>query len=141
MTTSMTAIADTILVVTSTRSMGASHTGLGVYEYSFSMRGNTLGVSTHRELFSYTPWGFPEHGGFPASYKGNFGAGCWCFDYKINTVHWAIVYIGFRRNTKELKVRTSFQSSTQLLMSASHLMFLTSIDSILLSSVAFFFFF
>ena len=50
--------------------MGASHTGLGVYEYGFSMRGNILGVSMHREPFSYTPWGFPEHGGFPASYTG-----------------------------------------------------------------------
>ena len=30
MTTSMTAIVDTIPVATSTRSMGASHTGLGV---------------------------------------------------------------------------------------------------------------
>ena len=57
-----TAIADTIPVATSTGSMGASHTGLGVYEYGFSMRGNTQGVSTHREPFSYTPWGFPEHG-------------------------------------------------------------------------------
>ena len=70
MTINTTAIADTILVATSTRSMGASHTGLGVYEYSFSMHGNTLGVSTHREPFSYTPWGFPEHRGFPASYTG-----------------------------------------------------------------------
>ena len=68
MTTSMTAIADTILVATSTGSMGASHTGLGVHEYGFSMRGNTLGVSTHGEPFLYTPWGFPEHGGLPASY-------------------------------------------------------------------------
>ena len=71
MTTSTTAIADTIPVATSTKSMEASHTGLGVYEYSFSMHGNTLGVSMHREPFSYTPWGFPEHGGFPASYTGN----------------------------------------------------------------------
>ena len=63
MTTSTTAIVDTIPVATSTGSMGASHTG-------FSMCGNTLGVSTHREPFSYTPWGFPEHGGFPASYTG-----------------------------------------------------------------------
>ena len=70
MTTSMTAIADTILVATSTGSMGASHTGLEVYEYGFSMCGNTLGVLTHREPFSYTPRGFPEHGGFPASYTG-----------------------------------------------------------------------
>ena len=58
MTTSTTAIVDTILVATSTGSMGASHTGLGVYEHGFSMRGNTLGVSMHREPFSYT------HGGF-----------------------------------------------------------------------------
>ena len=36
------------------------------------MHGNTLGVSTHREPFSYTPWGFPEHGGFPASYTGQW---------------------------------------------------------------------
>ena len=64
MTTSMTAIADTIPVATSTGSTGASHTDLGVYEYGFSMCGNTLGVSMHRELSSYTPWGFPEHGGF-----------------------------------------------------------------------------
>ena len=68
MTITMTATADTITVATSTGSMGASHTGLGVYEYGSSMRGNTLRVSTHREPFSYTPWGFPEHGGFPASY-------------------------------------------------------------------------
>ena len=59
MTINTTVIRDTILVATSTGSMGASHTGLGVYEYGFSMRGNTLGVSTHREPFSYTPWGFP----------------------------------------------------------------------------------
>ena len=71
MTINMTAIVDTIPVATSTGSMGASHTGLGVYEYGFSMRGNTLGVSTHREPFSYTPWGFPEHAGFPASYSGH----------------------------------------------------------------------
>ena len=71
MTTSTTAIADTVPVATSTGSMGASHTGLGVYEYGFSMHGNTLGVSTLRELFLYTPWGFPEHGGFPASYTGS----------------------------------------------------------------------
>ena len=70
MTINTTAIADTIPVATSTGSMGASHTGLGVYEYGFSMRGNTLGVSTHREPFSYTLWGFPEHEGFPASYTG-----------------------------------------------------------------------
>ena len=68
MTTNMTAIVDTILVATSTRSMVASHTGLGVYEYGISMHGNTIGVSTHREPFSYTLWGFPEHGGFQASY-------------------------------------------------------------------------
>ena len=68
MTINTTAIADTIPVATSTGSMGASHTGLAVYEYGFSMRGNTLGVSMHREPFSYTPWGFPEHGGFLASY-------------------------------------------------------------------------
>ena len=71
MTTSTTVIADTIPVATSTGSMGASHTGLGVYEYGFSMCGNTLGVSKHRGPFSYTPWGFPEHGGFPASYTGS----------------------------------------------------------------------
>ena len=71
MTITTTAIAGTIQVVTSTGSMGASHTGLGVYEYGFSMRGNTLGVSTHREPFSYTPWGFPEHEGFLASYTSS----------------------------------------------------------------------
>ena len=64
----MTAIADTILVATLTGSMLVSHTGLGVYEYGVSMHGNTIGVSLHRELFSYTPQGFPEHGGFWASY-------------------------------------------------------------------------
>ena len=69
--TSTTAIVDTIPVATSTGSMGASHTGIGVYKYGFSMRGNNLGVSTHREPFSYTPWGFPEHGGFPVSYTGS----------------------------------------------------------------------
>ena len=69
MTTSTTAIVDTIPVATSTGSMEASHTGLGVYEYSFSIHGNTIGVSMHREPFSYTPWGFPEHGGFPASHR------------------------------------------------------------------------
>ena len=58
---------DTILVATSTRSMGASHTGLGVYEYSFSMHGNTLGFPCI-ENCSHTTWGFPEHGGFLASY-------------------------------------------------------------------------
>ena len=70
MTINTIAIVDTILVATSTGSMGASHTALGVYEYGFSMYGNTLGVSTHREPFSYTPWGFPEDGSFPASYTG-----------------------------------------------------------------------
>ena len=71
MTTIMTAITDTIPVAISTGSIGASHTGLGVYENGFSMHGNTLGVSMHRELFSYTLWGFPENGGFPASYTGS----------------------------------------------------------------------
>ena len=49
--------------------------GLGVSEYGFSMRGNTLGVSTHREPFSYMPWGFREHGGFLASYTGTGNQG------------------------------------------------------------------
>ena len=75
MTTSTTAIADTIPVATSTGSMGAFHTGLGVYEYGFSMCGNTLGVSTHREPLSYSLWGFPEHGGFLASYTGTGNQG------------------------------------------------------------------
>ena len=45
----MTAIADTIPVAISTGSTGASHTGWGVYEYSFSMRGGfqNMGVSRH----------------------------------------------------------------------------------------------
>ena len=73
MTTNTTAIVDTI----STGGMGASHTGLGAYEYGVSMRGNTRGVSTHREPFSYTPWGFPEHGGFPVSYTGGASAFNW----------------------------------------------------------------
>ena len=68
MTTNSTAIVDIISVATSTGSNGASHTGLVVSEYSVSMHGNTPGASTHREPFSGTPWGFPEDGGFQASY-------------------------------------------------------------------------
>ena len=44
MTTNTTAIVDTISVATLTRSMVASHTGVGAYEYGVSMCGNPIGV-------------------------------------------------------------------------------------------------
>ena len=72
MTCVSTAITTTIVVAISTRSMGVSHTGKGVSQYSVSMHRNTVGASMHRELYSDTPWGFPQHGGFHASYTGHF---------------------------------------------------------------------
>ena len=71
MTCFLTTIKTTIEVAISTGSMGVSHTGVGVSEYGVSMHINTIGASTHRELYSDTPWGFPQHGGFHASYTGN----------------------------------------------------------------------
>ena len=50
-----TAITDTIPVAISTRSLGASHTGLGIYEYGFSMHGNYLGVS-HSTIKTHNLW-------------------------------------------------------------------------------------
>ena len=65
-----TTIMTTIVVAISTRSMGVSHTGIGVSKYGISMHKNTVGASTHREPYSETVWGFPQHGGFHASYTG-----------------------------------------------------------------------
>ena len=68
MTCVLTAIMTTIEVAISTGSIGISHTGLGVSEYGISMHRDTVGASMHRELYSVTPWGFPQHGGFHTSY-------------------------------------------------------------------------
>ena len=66
----MARFSTTIAVAISAESMGVSHTGIGVSEYSISMHTNTIGTSMHRELYSETPWGVPQHGGFHASYTG-----------------------------------------------------------------------
>ena len=65
-----TTITTTIAVAISTGSMGVSHAGIGISEYSVSMHKNTVGASRHREPYSETPWGFPQHGGFHTSYTG-----------------------------------------------------------------------
>ena len=56
----MTCVSTTIVVAISTGSMGVSHTGIGVSEYGISVHRNTVGASTHRELYLDTPWGFPQ---------------------------------------------------------------------------------
>ena len=61
MTCVLTAIMTTIAVAISTGSMMVSHTGLGVSEYGISLHRNTIGASMHRQLYSDTQWGFPQH--------------------------------------------------------------------------------
>ena len=135
MTTNTTAIVDTISVATSIGSMVASHTGLGVYEYGISMWGNTIGVSPHREPFSYTPWGFPEHGGFWASYNRSatsYSVSTIAMKY-INTLH-SIITIGssyiFRNNYDTylqfhiIYCRDVIQHKVQVTTSQLHVMLL-----------------